>query len=61
MGNPRIAWKPGEYCDRCQNTGEIECHCGGDLCICGQGEIECPRCKGLSGRDIGWDPNDDSY
>ena len=39
-------WKPGQYCDRCANTGEINCRCGGDLCLCGAQEIECPRCHG---------------
>ena len=39
-------WKPGMYCDRCANTGEIDCRCGGDLCLCGRSEIECPRCHG---------------
>lgn len=41
-------WQPGEYCERCQNTGEVDCHCGGDLCVCGREEIECPRCHGRS-------------
>ena len=40
-------WKPGEYCDRCQNTGTVDCHCGGDLCVCeNYGEKECPCCHG---------------
>lgn len=45
---PREPWKPGEFCDRCQNTGSIDCLCGGDMCICGWGERDCPRCKGRS-------------
>jgi hypothetical protein len=32
------------YCATCNNTGYIDCHCGGDLCVCGQEEIECPEC-----------------
>lgn len=56
-------WKPGEYCDRCQNTGEVECRCGGDLCVCGAQEIECPRCHGLSGHEFvpGRDDDEDDY
>lgn len=42
-------WQPGDYCDPCNNTGEIDCHCGGDLCICGQQQITCSRCDGLAG------------
>lgn len=42
-------WKPGEYCHRCSNTGEVNCHCGGDLCVCeNYGEMICPRCDGMS-------------
>lgn len=47
----REPWKPGDYCDRCNNTGDIDCHCGGDLCVCGRQEIECPNCKGRAGLD----------
>lgn len=36
---------PG-YCPTCNNTGFIDCHCGGDLCVCGEEEIECPECGG---------------
>jgi hypothetical protein len=38
----------GGYCDRCQNTGMVDCHCGGDLCVCGAEELVCPRCHGES-------------
>lgn len=34
------------YCDTCHNMGVIECLCGGDMCVCGRGEIECPNCDG---------------
>lgn len=56
------AWNPGEYCDRCNNTGEVDCHCGGDLCVCGRQELICPRCGGGSGLDAG-EPGayDDDY
>lgn len=40
------------YCDRCQNTGYIDCHCGGDLCVCGLQEIPCPQCGGLPDDDF---------
>lgn len=39
------------YCDTCQNTGYVDCHCGGDLCVCGAGEIECPVCGGMGGNE----------
>lgn len=35
--------EPG-YCDECQNTGTVGCYCGGDLCVCGEEELPCPRC-----------------
>ena len=35
------------YCDRCYNTGEIDCYCGGDFCVCtNYGTMECPSCHG---------------
>lgn len=37
-------FSPG-YCTHCNNTGSIDCHCGGDLCICENcGEEPCPYC-----------------
>jgi hypothetical protein len=37
---PTISW-----CEHCQNTGSLDCHCGGDLCICeNYGEYPCPYC-----------------
>lgn len=39
------------YCATCNNTGYIDCHCGGDLCVCGEEEIECPECGGMIGFD----------
>ncbi len=34
------------WCDECQGTGYIDCHCGGDLCVCEyHGEKPCPRCE----------------
>lgn len=35
---------PRPYCDTCNNTGEVDCYCGGDFCACGQEEIPCPDC-----------------
>jgi hypothetical protein len=33
------------YCYRCNSTGYITCHCGGDLCLCkNYGEMPCPKC-----------------
>jgi hypothetical protein len=35
------------WCERCQGTGSLDCHCGGDLCVCeNYGEMDCPRCDG---------------
>lgn len=46
-----LDFAPG-YCDHCNNTGMIDCHCGGDLCVCeNQGEEPCPYCGGESGFD----------
>lgn len=37
---------PG-WCSTCQNTGSVDCYCGGDLCICeNNGEEPCPECGG---------------
>ena len=33
------------WCDLCHNTGEVDCYCGGDLCICmNHGTKPCPAC-----------------
>lgn len=33
------------WCSYCQNTDYLDCHCGGDLCICeNNGEYPCPHC-----------------
>ena len=37
----------GECCPRCSGDGTIDCHCGGDLCVCDNyGEMDCPLCHG---------------
>lgn len=34
-------------CPRCSGGGEIDCHCGGDLCVCtNYGTAICPLCAG---------------
>jgi len=34
-------------CPRCSGWGHIDCHCGGDLCVCDNyGERDCPLCHG---------------
>ncbi|MFZ5746373.1 MAG: hypothetical protein ACOY45_01805 [Pseudomonadota bacterium] len=37
------------WCDTCKNTGEVDCYCGGDLCVCGgmngDGTDPCPDCS----------------
>jgi hypothetical protein len=36
-----------EWCEHCHNTGSLDCHCGGDLCVCeNHGEYPCPHCRG---------------
>lgn len=38
------------WCHTCHNTGEVDCYCGGDLCVCGggtgYGTDICPTCDG---------------
>lgn len=35
-----------DWCECCHNTGELDCLCGGDLCVCRNGgSIPCPRCS----------------
>lgn len=52
----------GEFwCDECHNLGTVECHCGGDNCVCtNYGEEPCPKCGGgeLSTCDDGFDDDD---
>lgn len=39
---------------RCGGAGELQCFCGGDLCVChNHGVVECPGC------DDCWDEDDD--
>jgi hypothetical protein len=34
-------------CPCCSGFGFIDCHCGGDLCVCeNNGERDCPLCYG---------------
>lgn len=34
-------------CPRCTGWGEIDCHFGGDLCVCDNyGQAMCPMCGG---------------
>lgn len=37
------------YCCCCNNTGTVDCLCGGDFCVCDNyGEKPCPKCgRGL--------------
>ena len=43
---------PDEYdegctCPKCDGWGDIDCNCGGDLCVCtNYGERTCPVCGG---------------
>lgn len=39
--------RDGITCPRCQGDGTVDCHCGGDLCVClNYGERDCPACYG---------------
>jgi RecJ-like exonuclease len=34
-------------CPHCQGSGEVNCLCGGDFCVCeNYGEKDCPVCHG---------------
>jgi hypothetical protein len=57
----RTKWKPGLYCDRCNNTGEVDCRCGGDLCVCGRQELPCPQCDGASADQYPWHEDDEDH
>lgn len=55
------------YCTECNDTGWVECLCGGDLCVCeNYGEDICPvcggmnafACDGLDDVDVAAGPND---
>jgi hypothetical protein len=47
------------YCATCNNTGSIDCHCGGDLCVCGDEDIECPDCDPYGEFIHGFDDSED--
>lgn len=35
-------------CEECDSIGTVDCHCGGDLCVCRwHGERPCPKCGGF--------------
>ena len=37
----------GTQCPRCCGSRTVDCHCGGDLCVCeNYGEMDCPMCFG---------------
>lgn len=39
--------RDGIPCPRCYGDGTVDCHCGGDLCVCeNYGERDCPTCYG---------------
>lgn len=40
------------WCDYCCGLGTIECLCGGDQCVCGLQEYECPVCGGVPPSDF---------
>ncbi len=42
------------WCEECHNTGELDCYCGGDICVCtNYGTYPCPKCQsGHSAEDL---------
>lgn len=39
--------RDGITCPRCMGDRTVDCHCGGDLCVCDNyGERDCPLCHG---------------
>lgn len=53
---------PKGYCTHCQNTGWIDCHCGGDLCVCeNNGEEPCFYCDGGDAADDDFDDFEEGY
>jgi hypothetical protein len=45
------------YCEECYNTGELDCHCGGDNCVCmNNGTYPCTHCDGGTRCDADQDP-----
>lgn len=56
QGGPEDTYYSGSgngLSSRCGGSGMLDCHCGGDNCVCGwRGEAECygcPDCEGLTG------------
>lgn len=44
--NGDVMWHEAPDRERCGGHGWITCHCGGDLCVCGNGgEIDCYGCE----------------
>jgi len=36
-----------ERCPKCNGARTVDCHCGGDFCVCeNYGEMDCPVCHG---------------
>ena len=63
--DPDVCWcgvKNPYYADvegSCAGTGQLTCHCGGDLCVChNHGEVECFGCPDC---DDQGDFDDDDY
>lgn len=43
----------------CNGTGEVNCYCGGDQCVCHHhGTCECPGCEDCEPDDDDWDGAD---
>lgn len=54
--NPYFSDEP--YSGTCGGNGTLDCHCGGDLCVChNHGEVECYGCADCSP----WDDDEDGY
>lgn len=48
------------FCETCHNTGELDCLCGGDLCVCGLNTYPCPNCC-EAWRDDEYEDEEDFY
>lgn len=45
-----VMWHEAPDRERCGGLGWMSCHCGGDMCVCGnQGEVECYGCEDCDG------------
>lgn len=51
----RPVFKSEAYCD---GYGSMVCHCGGDLCVCGEDGDQCIGCEKCDRDDLGFMEDD---